>query len=86
MGFQYVTGRSRSGKTKFLLEKAVEICQSGKPLVFVVPEQFTHIAEKRLISTLGYIGHGQAEVLSFDRICKQINRKFPSIKKDLTAI
>jgi len=86
MGFQYVVGRSHSGKTKFLLEKATELCHSNKPLIFVVPEQFTHIAEKRLISSLGYIGRGRAEVLSFERICKKINSRYPTDKKQLTSI
>ncbi len=86
MSFQYVIGRSHSGKTKFLLEKAGELCCENKPLVFVVPEQFTHIAEKRLISTLGFIGQGKAEVLSFDRMCKNINNKYPSNRKQLSSM
>ncbi len=86
MAFQFVTGRSHCGKTKFLLEKATELCKSNKPLVFVVPEQFTHIAEKRLISSLGFIGQKQAEVLSFDRICKKINRRYPTENRTLTSI
>ena len=86
MSFQYIIGRSHSGKTKYLLKKSLELCNANKPLIFVVPEQFTHIAEKRLISTLGFIAQGKAEVLSFDRICKKINQKYPSDTNQLTSI
>ncbi len=86
MSFQYITGRSHSGKTKYLLKKSLELCNANKPLIFVVPEQFTHIAEKRLISTLGFIAQGKAEVLSFDRMCKKINHRYPSDRKQLTSI
>lgn len=86
MALQFIYGRSHSGKTQFILDKAQELYADKKPLIIVVPEQFTHIAEKRLISRLGCIGYGRAEVLSFDRICKRINSAYPNTKKHLSPM
>ncbi len=86
MALQFIYGRAHSGKTGYLLENANKLIQSGNPVVIVVPEQFTHIAEKRFIGKTGAIEQGKAEVLSFDRIAKRINAKFPDSKKQLNSV
>jgi len=84
MGLQMIFGRSHSGKTQYILDKALELYNNKKPLIYVVPEQFTHLAEKKLISKLGSIEYGMAEVMSFERIATRINKLYPSAKKHLT--
>jgi len=86
MDFQFIYGRAHSGKTKYISEKSAELAGMKMPLVVVVPEQFTHIAERRLISAVGHIALGQAEVLSFDRMCKRINSQYPSGKRQLGSM
>ena len=71
-------GRARSGKTQYILNKAKKLYDNKLPFVIVVPEQFTHLAEKRLIKKIGCIESEKAEVLSFDRIARRINMKYPS--------
>lgn len=86
MSLQFIYGRAHSGKTSYVLEEAQRLSDSGVPVIIVVPEQFTHIAEKRLISKIGAIVHGKVEVLSFDRICKRINYSYPGDKQHLSSI
>ncbi len=86
MAIQFVYGRSHSGKTKYVLEKAQALHKENKPLVFVVPEQYTHTCEKRLISYLGYIDTQKADVVSFDKMCKKINSNYPNNKRHLGNI
>lgn len=86
MSLQLIFGRAHSGKTQYVLNKAAEIYSDNKPLIVVVPEQFTHLAEKKLIEKLGSIEYGRAEVLSFDRIAKRINSAYPDGKKHLNSV
>lgn len=86
MSLQLILGRAHSGKSQYVLDIAHKLQREGKPLIFVVPEQFTHLAEKRLISKLGAIQFGVCEVLSFDRIAKRINREYPNNGKHLNNI
>ncbi|MBQ4526580.1 MAG: exodeoxyribonuclease V subunit gamma [Clostridia bacterium] len=86
MSLQIVYGRAHSGKTQYILDKAKELYDMSKPLVIVVPEQFTHLAEKRVLTKLGSIREGVCEVLSFDRIAKRINSSYHSDKKHLSAV
>lgn len=86
MSLQFIYGRAHSGKTSFVLSKAEEYVKNNIPVIIVVPEQFTHIAERKLISKLGSIQEGIAEVLSFDRIGKRINNDHPGNKQRISAI
>lgn len=86
MSLQIVQGRAHSGKTQYILDKAQQLHESGKPFVIVVPEQFTHLSEKRLINKIGSVKQSIAEVLSFDVMAKKINRRYPSNKKKLSAV
>ena len=86
MALQFIFGRAHSGKTQYILDRAYELYNEEKPIIIVVPEQFTHLAEKRVLSKIGSIRQNICEVLSFDRIAKKINSAFPSPKKTLSAV
>jgi len=86
VALQFIYGRAHSGKTQHLFDRAKKLIESGKSVIIVVPEQFTHIAEKRFISSVGSIEYGKAEVLSFDRIAKRVNGAYPSSKKQLNSV
>ena len=84
MGLQLIYGRANSGKTEYILDLASKFYNNSKPFIIVVPEQYTHLAEKKLISKIGSIEQGRAEVLSFDRIAGRINPKYNNCKKRLS--
>lgn len=86
MSLQMIYGRAHSGKTKYILNIAKKLFDEGKPLVIIVPEQFTHLAEKRLISHIGLILEGRAEVLSFERLAKFVNASYPSKKNRINSV
>lgn len=86
MSLQFIFGRAHSGKTQFVLDKAKELYDNGESVIVMVPEQFTHLAEKRLISKLGSLQYDKAEVLSFDRLSNRINSLYPTNTKNLNSI
>ena len=86
MALQLIYGRSHSGKTSYILDKAESLHKSGEPFVIVVPEQFTHLAEKNLLNKIGVIEQGRAEVISFERMATRINNRFSMGKKKLGTV
>ncbi len=86
MSLQMIYGRAQSGKSKYIIDKAAELSNEGKKLIVVVPEQFTHLAEKRLISSLGSISSDTTEVLSFNTMAKRVISLYPNNKKRLNSI
>lgn len=71
MALQVVYGRAGSGKTTYLLERAAQVTAAGGRVVLLVPEQYTHIAERKLLHRIGKISPAGAEVLSFDRLAQR---------------
>ena len=64
-----VTGRSGSGKTSFIfneMKKRVDAGETG--LILLVPDQFSHEAERLLCESCGDRASLCAEVLSFPRL------------------
>ncbi len=86
MSMQMIYGRAHSGKTQYILNLSERLYKENKPFIILVPEQFTHLAEKRLISKIGSIQEGRAEVLSFDRVAKRINSLYPNNKKRINNV
>lgn len=73
MSLRFIYGRAGSGKTHLCLnEIKAQISTFSKPLILLVPEQFTFQAEKQLIATLGLGGFLNTEVLSFRRLAFRI--------------
>lgn len=71
MAIQLIYGRAGSGKTRYITECICKRHGESKKSVLAVPEQYTHIAEHKLLTALGSISTGSAEVTSFN---KMINR------------
>ncbi len=74
MSLRFIYGRSGSGKTRFCLNEIKAGISAGttKPLVLLVPEQFTFQAERDLISVLKTGGILNTEVLSFRRLAFRV--------------
>ncbi len=74
MGLRIVYGRAGSGKSTFCLQEIKQRLTSGdrRPLVLIVPEQFSLQAEKSLARASGSSGVSVAEVLSFRRLAYRV--------------
>ena len=55
MPIEIVCGRSKSGKSKYIYDKISSLAAEGKEVMLIVPEQFSHVAEKRLLERVGTI-------------------------------
>jgi len=74
MSLRFVYGRAGSGKSRFCLEEIKKALESReeRPLILIVPEQFSLQAELNLIKATGMRGSIMAEVLSFRRIAYRV--------------
>jgi len=74
MSLRFIYGRAGSGKTRFCLNDIKSRLDAGdtRPLLLLVPEQFTYQTEKDLIKVLGMGGILKAEVLSFRRLAFRV--------------
>ena len=67
-----IYGVSSSGKTSFILDKIKNDGESGVKSVLIVPEQYSHDAERHLCMACGNGVSMYAEVISFSRLCNRI--------------
>ncbi len=74
MSLRFIYGRSGSGKTRYCLNQLKSKIEKGAahPLILLVPEQYTHQAEKDLITLLGTGGVLGTRVLSFRRLAFRV--------------
>ncbi|WP_027088276.1 helicase-exonuclease AddAB subunit AddB [Cohnella panacarvi] len=75
MSLRLITGRSGSGKTRFVLDEIRSKLQQdplGAPLILIVPEQATFQAEYAMVTTPGLGGFMRAQVLSFRRLAFRV--------------
>lgn len=70
MTVRFILGRAGSGKTRYCLEEMTGMAKEaafGPPLLFLVPEQATFLAEKQLLE-MNRQGLTRIRVLSFSRL------------------
>lgn len=69
-----ILGRSGSGKSLYCMNEIKKYDEEAfsKPLLYIVPEQFSFEAERNLISVLGKKGMINSQVLSFKRLAYKI--------------
>lgn len=75
MTIRFVIGRAGSGKSELCLEEIRQRLREqpdGSPLILLVPEQATFLAEHALVSMPGLGGMIRAQVLSFHRLAWRI--------------
>lgn len=72
MSLKVICGRAGSGKSTYLLD---DMPQSSDT-IYIVPEQFSFSAEKRLIQKFGFVGLGNPQVLSFMRLADLVFSKY----------
>ncbi|GAA0739743.1 helicase-exonuclease AddAB subunit AddB [Clostridium oceanicum] len=74
MSLRFIYGRAGTGKTNYCLnaiKKRIDD-EVERPLIFLVPEQFSFGAEKNLLNMVGEKGTLKAEVLSFKRMAYRV--------------
>lgn len=74
MSIKFIYGKSGSGKTYHCLQSIKNRIEKGdiRPLILLVPEQFSFQSEKNLIDTIGDRGLLKASVLSFKRMADKV--------------
>jgi ATP-dependent helicase/nuclease subunit B len=74
MSLRIIYGRAGSGKSSFCLEDIGQQLQGGSGVhyIIIVPEQFSLLAEQRLVRQLGASGLNGVEVLSFRRLAYRV--------------
>ena len=77
MSVSFIYGRAGSGKSEYILNCIKKIvCETGednkKKVYLIVPEQYTHIAERKVLGKVDSLSPLSAEVLSFERLCSRI--------------
>ena len=66
MALNFIYGVSGSGKTQYVFENIIK--NENRRVLVVVPEQFTHETERRILKEYGSISKFGIDVLSFERI------------------
>ena len=74
MSFRFIYGRAGSGKSKFCIDDIEKRLQEGtnKPLILIVPEQFSFQAEKSVVEKVKGTGITNVKVTSFERIAYDV--------------
>jgi len=78
-----IYGRAGSGKSSMVTEKIAELVAGGKQVILMVPEQFTHIAERQLLKKIGHMSRQTVEVLSFATLAKRALSENGTVAKTL---
>lgn len=68
MSLEIIFGRSKSGKSKYIYDNICSLVKEGKEVMLIVPEQYTHAAEKKLLRYVDAIEDNKVEVFSFNRL------------------
>ncbi|MDR2899438.1 MAG: PD-(D/E)XK nuclease family protein, partial [Clostridiales bacterium] len=73
MGLKYIFGGPGSGKTMTCFDEIYNLCdKTDRPLIYIVPEQFSLLAEKRLAERFEGKAVIKGQVLSFNRLAYNI--------------
>lgn len=75
MSLEIIVGRGGSGKSTYMLNNMT----ADSDTLYIVPEQFSFSAEKKIIDIFGMVGLGNPEVLSFMRLSDIIFSKYGSV-------
>ncbi len=74
MSLKIICGRAGSGKSTYMLDDMLE----NENAIYIVPEQFSFSAEKKIIEKFGTAGLGNPQVLSFMRLTDMVFSRYGS--------
>lgn len=73
-------GRSGYGKTEYVFKSIKQLVNSGRDnILLLIPEQYSFLSEKRLLTDLGESGVAKVESASFSRICDMANKIYGGV-------
>ncbi len=75
MAMRLIFGRAGYGKTHYITECILNRVSKSEKSVLVVPEQYTHIAEHKLLTSVGSISAQTSEVTSFNKMIRRMENE-----------
>ena len=75
MSIQFILGRAGTGKSNYCYEEIKQNIDKKNKIYIITPEQFSYMAEKKLLETIGRQAVINAEVLTFNRMA-DVPRRF----------
>lgn len=73
---QIILGKSGYGKTEYIFNKVKELVNSGEGPILITPEQFSFVAERRLLKELGEANAHKVESLSFSSLNEEVKKQY----------
>lgn len=75
MALSVICGRAKSGKSEYIYNKIRELANAGEEVMLIVPEQYTHAAERKLLGVVDAIKDNSVEVFSFGRLATETDKR-----------
>ncbi|MDP4145550.1 MAG: helicase-exonuclease AddAB subunit AddB [Bacillota bacterium] len=74
MSLRFIYGRAGSGKSCYCIEEMKKKIEQNfdRPLIFIIPEQFSFQSEKNILKLIGEMGSFKIKVLSFKRMAYKV--------------
>ena len=72
MGLKILYGRAGSGKSYNIYHKIKNLVEKNEKVFLCVPEQFTHMTERKIMEIIGSISPFSCQVISFERIVQRV--------------
>ena len=76
MSIRFILGRAGTGKSNHCYEEIKQNIDTQNKTYIITPEQFSYMAEKKLLETIGRQAVINAEVLTFNRMADRIEAEF----------
>lgn len=83
MSLTIVYGTAGTGKSEFCIQSMLDLHRRGLPSLMIVPEQFAHNAEARLVAQNGYLSD-EIQSVSFKRLAQKHLRKQGLLRRSVT--
>jgi len=83
VALSFVCGRAKSGKSEYIYNRIRELANAGEEVMLIVPEQYTHAAERKLLGVVDAIKDNSVEVFSFGRLATETEKRlgYPYVEK-----
>ncbi len=85
MPLTLIFGEAGTGKSTYAIEKMNALHNQGIKTLMIVPEQFAHSAETRLISKIGYLSD-EIQATSFKRLAHKYLKKNGTLRGSISSI
>lgn len=81
--FQLILGGSGHGKTQKIREIMCNLATTDKKLMLIVPDQFTFLTEKAILSMAGIQNRNKINVWNFGNISDEVFRQYGGVKEKI---